>query len=594
MGRRTRSVAITLMVLCLVLSLFLATAEQVPAEETLTGKGKGNNGDITVSVTRKGDTITQVVVTEHQETPGISDAAIEAVPAAIVAANSAQVDTVTGATNTSKGIMEAVENALGATAAEEAAKPMSKESSLPATYTDRARSESSAEKNKPRVTTLDNGVQVQTVPSDDRGWNNAYLDADMRGCNACHVLEDIVTQMDSYHGVIYYKYNNTQSVATCIACHSFYKVPLRDTIHGTHLGKGTFQGMNGSCQSCHYINGDGGFERWDYVKYDHLNGITDVAADDVKAEIRYDQNVITPIDNMYYKSVKTVNIEPSDWLTDDSQIIPSLKEQWEIKVHGEMDNPFTMKLNEMVEKFGTVTQIMSSQCCINGAGESMIFQSEVTGIPLSRVFEYAKVRPDVTTFYAVAYDTYGSGKNTYPLNYSFMLENDGILVTEINGQPIPANQGYPVACWVYNASSGNNVKCVNELIVTKEENPAHWALVGDFIDPATGEVFSKPNIGVLSTQSGTIFPAGETVHLEGYADAWDEPILFMEYSFDHGKTWIKVETPENDSRLWTYWYLDFTPDAPGAYLLRMRATSLTNKGEERVSNIYTDFLINVK
>jgi DMSO/TMAO reductase YedYZ molybdopterin-dependent catalytic subunit len=504
------------------------------------------------------------------------------------------VDAVTGATATSKGIMEAVANALGAGNTDDAGKPASKESTLPATYTDRARRVSSAEKNKPRVTTLSNGVQVQTVPSDDRGWNNAYLDADMRGCNACHVLEDIVTQMDSYHGVVYYKYNNTQTVATCIACHSFYKAPLRDTIHGTHLGNAGFQGMNGSCQSCHYINGKGEYERWDYVKYDHLAGITDIPADQVNVDIRYDQNVITPIENMYYKSIKTVVLEPSDWLTDDSQIIPAVKDQWEIKVHGDMDNPFTMKLNDMVEKFGTVTQVMSSQCCINGAGESMIFQSEVTGIPLSRIFEYAKVHSDVTTYNAVGYDTYGSGGNSYPLNYSFVVANDGILVTEVNGQPIPANQGYPVASWVYNASSGNNVKCVNEIIVTKEENPAHWALVGDFIDPATGEVFSKPNIGVLSTQSGTIFPAGQPIHLEGYADAWDEPILSMEYSFDHGKTWVKVETPENDSRRWTYWYLDFSPEAPGAYLLRMRATSLTNQGEERVSNIYTDFLMNVQ
>ena len=27
------------------------------------------------------------------------------------------------------------------------------------------------------------------------------------------------------------------------------------------------------------------------------------------------------------------------------------------------------------------------------------------------------------------------------------------------------------------------------------------------------------------------------VHLEGFADAWNEPIKKLEFSFDHGATW---------------------------------------------------------
>lgn len=469
-----------------------------------------------------------------------------------------------------------------------------KEAALPDWYSNAPKNAASAEKNAPRVTTLDNGVQIQTVPTDDRGWNNAYLDADMRGCNACHNLEDIVTQMDSYHGVIYYKYPATQTLATCVACHSFYDTPLMDTIHGTHMGSKAFNAMNGSCLSCHHIDGEGNYQRWDYVKYDHLKGITDIAAEDAKVEIAYSQDVITPVENMYYKSEKVVVMEPSDWLTDDSQIIPEIKDNWEITVSGDMDNPFTMKLTDMIEKFGTVTQVMSSQCTINGTGEAMIYQAEVTGIPLERIFEYAQVHEDATTYDAIAIDSFGSGVNSYPLDLDFVVENKGILVVGMNGGEMPAGQGYPCASWVGNTSSGNCVKQVTDIVVTKQENPKHSALVGDFIDPATGEVFSKPNIGVLSTPNGTIFPAGETVHLEGYADAWDEPIQSMEFSFDHGKTWTKVETPDNDSLRWTYWTMDFTPDAPGAYLLRMRATSKTHEGEDRVSNVYTDFLINVK
>ena len=48
----------------------------------------------------------------HNETPGISDPAIEQLPAAIVEANSTDVDSVSGASVTSKAIKEAVQEAL--------------------------------------------------------------------------------------------------------------------------------------------------------------------------------------------------------------------------------------------------------------------------------------------------------------------------------------------------------------------------------------------------------------------------------------------------------------------------------------------------
>ena len=51
-------------------------------------------------------------VVSQNETEGIGDKAIEALPAAIVAANSADVDTVASATITSNAIIEAVKDAL--------------------------------------------------------------------------------------------------------------------------------------------------------------------------------------------------------------------------------------------------------------------------------------------------------------------------------------------------------------------------------------------------------------------------------------------------------------------------------------------------
>ncbi|WP_409227964.1 FMN-binding protein [Gudongella sp. SC589] len=108
---------VILLTLAMAMSLAACGGGEEPAAEggepvVLTGVGEGFGGDITVEVTLEGEDITNVVVLEHSESAGISDPAIEEVPAAIVAADSTDVDTVSGATYTSDGIIEAVNAAL--------------------------------------------------------------------------------------------------------------------------------------------------------------------------------------------------------------------------------------------------------------------------------------------------------------------------------------------------------------------------------------------------------------------------------------------------------------------------------------------------
>ena len=79
---------------------------------TYTGTGKGNNGDITVEVVVKDGSVTSIELTDHHETPGIYEAAEKTVISAIIRTQSDTVDGVSGATNSSNGIKEAVAAAL--------------------------------------------------------------------------------------------------------------------------------------------------------------------------------------------------------------------------------------------------------------------------------------------------------------------------------------------------------------------------------------------------------------------------------------------------------------------------------------------------
>ena len=79
---------------------------------TYTGTAAGKNGDVKVEVTFSANAIDSVKVVEHSETAGISDGAIENIPAAIVENQSLAVDTVSGATITSDAILQAVADAV--------------------------------------------------------------------------------------------------------------------------------------------------------------------------------------------------------------------------------------------------------------------------------------------------------------------------------------------------------------------------------------------------------------------------------------------------------------------------------------------------
>ena len=241
-----------------------------------------------------------------------------------------------------------------------------------------------AEANEPLRYTDRNGFTVQPVPSDDRAFNITYLNAENRGCTSCHTLESAIMSLPTYHRLIFFGYPTEQTFANCIACHSkTYQGTnyLGEAIHNTHMTNAMFTSQGGTCFSCHYNDVETQtLGRWDDYKYNLYHGITDVAAEEVQVTTSYDQTTITPAENRFFKTVKD---EPSEWLVDDTQVDPSIYENWTVSIDGDCDNPVTMTLPEMEEQFGTVKQVMKMDCTINGVGQATIMQSEVEGIPLS-------------------------------------------------------------------------------------------------------------------------------------------------------------------------------------------------------------------
>lgn len=464
----------------------------------------------------------------------------------------------------------------------------------------------------PKIITKEDGTRVQKTPlaeggyrgsgygyaTDFRFYNTYILNADQRGCNSCHELESVMkARVNSGAHELYVGTYEAESMpwGNCVACHMAYDVNLMDSMHA-HMDRESFRDMGGSCNSCHYIDEDGNYLMWDDVKYDVMKGMTDIEASDMDIDVEWNQDEITPAENMF--QVQSV---PHGYAFANPEFSDSIRDEWTVKFSGEMDNPSELTIQQMIDMFGTETRVQTIECTINGTGGSLIFQAEVTGIPLNKIMDYLQLRDTAKVIDPIGVDGYDVGIYT-----SVARECNPLLVFEMNGQELNEAQGYPLMlCYGEGISAGLDTRYLCEMQFSEEglngKYPGNGYLEGVYgaytypYGPHEGELISTPNIGVLTAESGQIFNSGEPVHLEGYAYAYNEQVTKVEFSFDHGNTWTEVSTEGSDSNRWVYWKMDVhNLLEPGSYLLQMRATSVTEEGVQHTNSFQPQFLINVQ
>lgn len=457
----------------------------------------------------------------------------------------------------------------------------------------------------PKVVTKEDGTRVQKTPFGTmtdgyfmpKGWNlyNTYaLNADNRGCSSCHDLDEtLMATLD--HWVYCGKYDNEpMRYDDCFGCHEAYGGSLQDFqnyIH-RHMEKESFVSMGGTCNSCHYITNDGKYQIWDEVKYDVMRGISDVAANDVDVSVEWNQDEITPVDKMFVQKKAKNNWE---WnLVEQAE---NIRDTYTVKFTGDMDNPREMTIQDMIDEFGTETRVICNQCTINGTGGPLIYQAEVTGIPLNKIIETLGLHDDANMLDAIGVDGYD-----IPVYSQVAIDSDPLLVVEMNGEELTQAQGYPLSIWMGDGISGglftrylSEIKIAHSDSEGSASNNYNLGVFGDYVYPQTGYPLNTPNIGVLTAETGQIFAAGEPIHLEGYAHAFEEQVTKIEFSFDHGATWVEVPITDSDNAKWVYWKMDIDSFVePGSYLVELRATSVDANGEEHTNGKIPNFLINVQ
>ena len=261
--------------------------------------------------------------------------------------------------------------------------------------------------------------------------------------------------------------------------------------------------------------------------------------------------------------VNGANVQPPQEMFDD----------WEITVDGLVENPYTMKLPDLIakaEEAGAVktkiSKMVCDWCAVGGGG---ITNVEITGIPLRWLLEQAGQIDESAT--GVIFDRVDEG--SFRCIRMDRIDAD-YLVYKIGGEYLDGGRGYPVMNWYEAVDAQSNVKQIVGYTVTNELD---W----DYYDKRIpcgwgndhGTYDNKPNATILKVPEGLLIETGVPHEFEGYADAYDKKIASIEFSMDQGKTWTKYDLGDTDVTKWIYWHYTWTPETDGSYVLTVRATT---------------------
>lgn len=449
------------------------------------------------------------------------------------------------------------------------------------------------------IITYEDGTQTQRTPQPTRdstahvrdyiSWNTYRLDADNRGCIACH--DDLTKLVQTIGDAPHPEIDNLGidvGVRQCIDCHDThlggrYDSQFSGLIHGIHTGNAMFDEQGGTCWSCHYGTvgeagsegswTDAGMQLWDNVKHKVLRGITTLDNESFTGEFTVDQDHIQSGDELWsynYMQGREEQVSATRWGRNFLGMEPDpatdgVYDEWAVTIGGEVSNPVTLTLNELIEQVGPETRILTMQCANNGEGGTYITNQEVTGIPISKIAELVGVSPD-----AVRLDASSADGRTAEVDYNWVKQHDAYLVYEIGGKPISYETGYPIQLWVAGWVADEFNKAVNDLSFTSEPYEAPAFYKGAYTQ-RNGERVGQPTTGICYLREGQILNVGEPFTFQGYASSIGQAIEKVEISFDHGKTWQSFDTPNNDLTKWTWWNYTWTPDKAGSYCIMVRA-----------------------
>ncbi len=276
-------------------------------------------------------------------------------------------------------------------------------------------------------------------------------------------------------------------------------------------------------------------------------------------------------------------------------------------VHGHVDAPLSLSLDALRQDFGPVSLVAVNQCSGNSRsffeprvfggqwGNGAMGNARWTGVRLKDILGKARLK-------AGAVDVTFQGLDRAPLptvpNFIKSLSvdqansPDALIAYEMNGQPLPMLNGFPLRLIVPGWYATYWVKSLNDITVLDKPFDGFW-MAKAYRVPKNSEMNEDPKalapetIPISAMKVRSIFvptesteraKAGDAVEFQGIALDGGNGIAKVEISFNAGQTWEAASLdPDLGKYSWRRWRYTFKPLAAGKFTVTCRATN--NAGE---------------
>ena len=276
------------------------------------------------------------------------------------------------------------------------------------------------------------------------------------------------------------------------------------------------------------------------------------AVENVAGAFRFEQNVMSPSDNVFslFGTAATAACAAPSFAFENTE---EKLVNYYLNVGGKMEQSFQLTMKQLVEN--GKEDILKCSCAMSPS----IVNVQVTGMPLENVVQMADLEDDVNAVVVKGSDGY-----SVSMSLAKAIEKNAMLVYKVGGEGLKPENGGPVQLWMPGAAAN---------YFTRQVTDIEFIHADEVAEAKAPEAAQRAKISVMNDFAGVEFPAGSQITFEGYADAFDEKIVSVEFSMDGGATWTKYDLGETDQKKWVYWNWTWTPETDGSYVLMARATS---------------------
>jgi sulfite oxidase len=289
---------------------------------------------------------------------------------------------------------------------------------------------------------------------------------------------------------------------------------------------------------------------------------------------------------------------------------------WKFRIDGEVEAALELSVGELESRFPQISLFLQMECGGNGRGSfspeargnqwgnGAIGVAQWTGARLRDVLAAARLRS--TAVYTAHYgaDPHLSGATDRPsisrgMRLAKAMDEHTLIVTRMNGEPIPAIHGGPVRLLVPGWPGSLSHKWLTRIWIREREHDGpgmtgtnYRVAINPMVPGGTSPdsnfriMESMPVRSVITNLAhGTRLPAGtRDIPLRGAAWAGELAVRAVDVSVDFGRSWQATELGRPRNRFdWQRWTARVRVPSDGYYEIWSRATDANGHAQPHVA-----------